>query len=81
MVAAYWEREQAREGLEELAKAKDRFIATVSHELRTPLSAVARQLARMMGGDLVYRRRSGWTCFELALLSVAIPEMAVAVTG
>jgi signal transduction histidine kinase len=40
MVAAYWEREQAREGLEELAKAKDRFIATVSHELRTPLSAV-----------------------------------------
>ena len=248
MVAAYWEREQAREGLEELAKAKDRFIATVSHELRTPLSAVvgfaetlassldtftteevaemvslisaqgrevaalvedlltaeraasgnltirpgmldlveeshavieslrldvevfnqdavaplawadtlrtrqivrnlltnatryggetirveikssgddtvilsvvdsgpgvrgidaehifdayfrsergggrpdsvglglsvARQLARMMGGDLVYRRRHGWTCFELALPSVAIPEMAVAVTG
>jgi signal transduction histidine kinase len=40
MVAAYWERESAREGLEELAKSKDRFIATVSHELRTPLSAV-----------------------------------------
>jgi signal transduction histidine kinase len=40
MVAAYWDRESAREGLEELAKAKDRFIATVSHELRTPLSAV-----------------------------------------
>jgi signal transduction histidine kinase len=40
MVAAYWERESAREGLEELAKAKDRFIATVSHELRTPLAAV-----------------------------------------
>jgi signal transduction histidine kinase len=40
MVAAYWERERAREGLAELAKAKDRFIATVSHELRTPLSAV-----------------------------------------
>ncbi|HEY6628872.1 MAG TPA: histidine kinase dimerization/phospho-acceptor domain-containing protein, partial [Acidimicrobiia bacterium] len=40
MVGAYWEREHAREGLEELAEAKDRFIATVSHELRTPLSAV-----------------------------------------
>ena len=40
MVGAYWEREQAREGLEELAAAKDRFIATVSHELRTPLAAV-----------------------------------------
>jgi len=40
MVAAYWERESAREGLEELALAKDRFIATVSHELRTPLAAV-----------------------------------------
>jgi signal transduction histidine kinase len=40
MVGAYWERESAREGLEELAEAKDRFIATVSHELRTPLAAV-----------------------------------------
>lgn len=40
MVGAYWERESARDGLEELAKAKDRFIATVSHELRTPLAAV-----------------------------------------
>jgi signal transduction histidine kinase len=40
MVAAFWERETASEGLLELAKAKDRFIATVSHELRTPLSAV-----------------------------------------
>ncbi|MCI0426377.1 MAG: HAMP domain-containing histidine kinase [Actinobacteria bacterium] len=40
MISAYWERESAREGLEELAKSKDRFIATVSHELRTPLSAV-----------------------------------------
>ena len=40
MIGAYWEREHAREGLEELAQAKDRFIATVSHELRTPLSAV-----------------------------------------
>ncbi|MDP9143759.1 MAG: HAMP domain-containing histidine kinase, partial [Actinomycetota bacterium] len=40
MVGAFWEREHAREGLEELAEAKDRFIATVSHELRTPLAAV-----------------------------------------
>lgn len=40
MIGASWERERAREGLEELAKAKDRFIAAVSHELRTPLSAV-----------------------------------------
>jgi signal transduction histidine kinase len=40
MVAGAWERERAREGLEELAEAKDRFIATVSHELRTPLAAV-----------------------------------------
>jgi signal transduction histidine kinase len=40
MVAAYWEREAAREGLLELAQAKDRFIAAVSHELRTPLAAV-----------------------------------------
>jgi signal transduction histidine kinase len=29
--------------------------------------AVARQLARMMDGDLVYRRRGGWTRFELTL--------------
>lgn len=40
MVGAYWQREAAREGLMELAQAKDRFIAAVSHELRTPLSAV-----------------------------------------
>jgi signal transduction histidine kinase len=30
----------AREGLENLVKAKDQFIASVSHELRTPLTAV-----------------------------------------
>lgn len=29
--------------------------------------AVARQLARMMDGDLTYQRVSGWTVFELAL--------------
>jgi signal transduction histidine kinase len=41
MVGAYWTRERAREGLENLAMAKDRFVASVSHELRTPLTAVA----------------------------------------
>jgi signal transduction histidine kinase len=49
MVGAYWQREAAREGLMELAQAKDRFIAAVSHELRTPLAAVmgfAGELAR-----------------------------------
>jgi signal transduction histidine kinase len=40
MIAAYWQRHRAKEGLENLARAKDRFIAAVSHELRTPLSAV-----------------------------------------
>jgi len=29
--------------------------------------AVARQLARLMGGDLVYGRQDGWTRFELSL--------------
>jgi signal transduction histidine kinase len=50
MVAAYWEREAAREGLMELAKAKDRFIAAVSHELRTPLSAVVGFAGAMANG-------------------------------
>lgn len=52
MVGAYWEREAAREGLMELAQAKDRFIAAVSHELRTPLAAVvgfAAELAQRSG--------------------------------
>jgi signal transduction histidine kinase len=26
--------------------------------------AVARKLSRLMGGDLVYRRRAGWSSFE-----------------
>ena len=30
--------------------------------------AVARSLARLMGGDLVHQRRTGWTVFELRLL-------------
>ncbi len=29
--------------------------------------AVSRRLARLMGGDLIYRRRDGWTVFELSL--------------
>ena len=29
--------------------------------------AVARQLARLMAGDLVYGRQDGWTRFELSL--------------
>lgn len=49
MTASFWERESAREGLEELAKAKDRFIATVSHELRTPLAAVVGFAAELAG--------------------------------
>ena len=52
MVAAYWDREAAREGLMELSKAKDRFIASVSHELRTPLTAVvgfAAELVESLG--------------------------------
>ena len=42
-------------GLEELAEAKDRFIATVSHELRTPLAAVvgfSGELAESLDGLL-----------------------------
>jgi signal transduction histidine kinase len=50
MVGAFWEREWAREGLEELAEAKNRFIATVSHELRTPLSAVVGFSAELAQG-------------------------------
>ena len=56
MVGAYWEREQAREGLEELAAAKDRFIATVSHELRTPLAAVVGFAGELAEGVDQYTR-------------------------
>ncbi len=54
MVGAYWEREAAREGLMELAKAKDRFIAAVSHELRTPLSAVVGFAGALVDGVEAY---------------------------
>jgi len=40
MIGAFWERDAAREGLEQMNRAKDTFLASVSHELRTPLTAV-----------------------------------------
>ena len=40
MIGAFWEREAARDRLEQLNRAKDEFLASVSHELRTPLTAV-----------------------------------------
>jgi signal transduction histidine kinase len=40
--------------------------------------AVSRQLARMMGGDLVYVRRDGWTRFELTLPMLPEPLSATA---
>lgn len=40
MLASWWRRDKAREALEDLVRAKDRFIASVSHELRTPMSVV-----------------------------------------
>ena len=35
--------------------------------------SVARQLARLMNGDLVYRRQGGWTIFELSLPRMTVP--------
>ena len=40
--------------------------------------SVARQLARLMQGDLVYRRVAGWTEFELSLPMVDDPALATA---
>ncbi len=40
MIGAFWEREKARERLQELNREKDALLASVSHELRTPLTAV-----------------------------------------
>ncbi|MCL1693783.1 MAG: GAF domain-containing sensor histidine kinase, partial [Actinomycetia bacterium] len=40
MIGAFWEREIARERLEQVIRSKDDFLASVSHELRTPLTAV-----------------------------------------
>jgi two-component system sensor histidine kinase MtrB len=38
--------------------------------------AVARQLARLMGGDLEYRRSNHWTVFELSLPLSSVPAPA-----
>ena len=40
MTGVFWEREAARERLEQMNQAKDAFLASVGHELRTPLTAV-----------------------------------------
>lgn len=40
MIGSFWERNEAREQLEELVRSKDEFVAAVSHELRTPLTSV-----------------------------------------
>jgi signal transduction histidine kinase len=40
MIGAFWERDVARERLEQMNRAKDEFLASVSHELRTPLTSV-----------------------------------------
>jgi len=41
--------------------------------------AVARQLAQMMGGDLVYKRQDGWTRFELTLPTPPQPVASLTV--
>ncbi len=59
MIGAFWEREQARDSLEELIRSKDEFLATVSHELRTPLTAVVGfgEVLRDSGGKLTSEER------------------------
>ena len=74
MVAAYWEREAAREGLMELAKAKDRFIAAVSHELRTPLSAVV-GFAGAMANDV-----ESYSADEITEMSSVIYAQSIELT-
>jgi signal transduction histidine kinase len=74
MVGAYWEREAAREGLMELAKAKDRFIAAVSHELRTPLSAVVGFAGAMANGVESYSAE------ELTEMSAVIYAQSIELT-
>lgn len=74
MVGAYWEREAAREGLMELAQAKDRFIAAVSHELRTPLAAVVGFAGALAQGMEEY------TSEELAEMSSMIYSQSLELT-
>jgi len=40
MFGAFWEREAAKEEMEQLVRSKDQFLASISHELRTPLTAL-----------------------------------------
>ncbi|OFW66079.1 MAG: hypothetical protein A2Z12_10340 [Actinobacteria bacterium RBG_16_68_21] len=40
--------------------------------------SIGRQLARMMGGDLTYRRADGWTTFELVLTVTPMIELTPA---
>jgi signal transduction histidine kinase len=40
LVAGHQQRNRAHQALEDLVRAKDRFIASVSHELRTPMAVV-----------------------------------------
>jgi two-component system sensor histidine kinase MtrB len=39
--------------------------------------SVSRDLARLMGGDVVYRRARGWTCFRLEVPIAAGLHIAV----
>lgn len=74
MVGAYWEREAAREGLMELAQAKDRFIAAVSHELRTPLAAVVGFAGALAQGT------DDYTAEELGEISTMIYTQSLELT-
>jgi signal transduction histidine kinase len=40
MIGAFWERELARDHLEQMVQSKGELVASISHELRTPLTAV-----------------------------------------
>lgn len=52
LIGAHWTRKRSLEGLQEINRAKARFVASVGHELRTPLAAVvgfAAELAERLG--------------------------------
>lgn len=74
MVGAYWQREAAREGLLELAQAKDQFIAAVSHELRTPLAAVVG-----FAGELA-QRITDYSAEEISEMADFVHTQAVELT-
>lgn len=48
--------------------------ATRSHASLGLGLAISRELARLMGGDLIYRRDGGRTMFELSLRAAVVPE-------